>query len=145
MELSLTPSGHLLMIKPDAALSGHASDSDSVYDNRLAQAFSESQSAGIIALSGGKSSSDWPLSWVFWRDFGTRYLLQRCQSQSTTERLTPLPSPDTSTLAHLHLSLPPMPGAEYCTPDLLAEIWSALDDWVLDAIARNQEGLSGFL
>jgi len=145
MELSLTPSGHLLMIKPDVALSGHASDSDSVYDNRIAQAFSESQSAGIIALSGGKSSSDWPLSWVFWRDFGTRYLLQRCQSQSTTERLTPLPSPDTSTLAHLHLSLPPMPGAEYCTPDLLAEIWTALDDWVLDAIAQNQEGLSGFL
>ncbi len=145
MELLLTPSGHLLMINPDVARSDHASDSDSVHDSRIAQAFGESQSAGIIALSGGKSSADWPLSWIYWRDFGARYLLQLCQSQSTTERLSPLPPPDVSTRAHLYLSLPPMPGAEYCTPDLLAVMWSALDLWVLDAIAGDPQGLSGFL
>jgi len=38
-----------------------------------------------------------------------------------------------------------MPGGEYCNPDLLAGIWSALNDWVLNAIAGNPEGLSGFL
>jgi superfamily II DNA or RNA helicase len=145
MELSLTPSGHLLMISPDAASYGQAAGSDSVHDDRIAQAFSQSQSAGIMAFSGGKSSPDWPLSWVFWRDFGARYLLQICQSQSSTERLERVPPPDASTLATLHLSLPPMPGGEYCTPDVLAAIWSTLDDWVQDAIASNPEGLSGFL
>ncbi len=108
-------------------------------------AFASSQSAGIMALAGEKSAPDWPLSWMFWRDFGSRYLLLLCQSQPTSERLEPLPPPDASLLAHLTLSIPPMPGAEYCTPDVLAAIWSDLDSWVQNSIARNREGLTGFL
>ncbi|MDO9068931.1 MAG: DEAD/DEAH box helicase, partial [Deltaproteobacteria bacterium] len=50
-----------------------------------------------------------------------------------------------SILAHLTLSIPPMPGAEYCTPDVFAAIWSDLDAWVLDSIAKNRDGLAGFL
>jgi non-specific serine/threonine protein kinase len=38
-----------------------------------------------------------------------------------------------------------MPGAEYCTPELLADIWIALDEWVRGAVSENPEGLSGFL
>lgn len=145
MELSLTPAGHLLMIKPDVTSSGHAADSDSIQHNRIVQAFGESPSAGIMALAGGKSSPDWPLSWIFWRDFGARYLLQLCQSQPSAERLEPLPPPDASTLATLYLNLPPMPGGEYCTSDVLASIWIALDGWAMKTIAGTPEGLAGFL
>ncbi len=133
------------MINSDLAAYGNVSARNSFDDDRIVHAFAECPSAGIMALSGGKSSPDWPLSWTFWRDFGARYLLQLCQSQPTLERLEPIPPPDAATLSTLYLSLPPMPGAEYCTPDLLATIWSALDDWVLDAIAGSLEGLSGFL
>ncbi len=98
-----------------------------------------------MALAGAKSTMDWPPTWIFWRDFGTRYLLFLCQAQPTAERLEPIPPPDPSHLAHLTLSLPPMPGAEYCTPDLFVAIWSDLDAWGRAAIAGNAEGLPGFL
>ncbi|MEI8355397.1 MAG: DEAD/DEAH box helicase [Deltaproteobacteria bacterium] len=145
VQLTLTPSGHLVMIHSDSASCGHPSARDSFNDDRIVNAFAESQSAGIMALSGVKSSPDWPLSWIFWRDFGARYLLQLCQSQPSAERLEPLPPPDASTLATLHLNLPPMPGGEYCTPDLLASIWLALDDRVMKIIAGTPEGFAGFL
>lgn len=145
VELALTPSGHLVMINSDSVACGYASARGSFHDDRIMRAFAECQSAGIMALSGGKSSLDWPHSWTFWRDFGAHYLLQLCQNQPSAERLEPSLLPDASTLATLHLSLPPMPGGEYCTPDVLASIWFALDDWVLKAIAGNPEGLAGFL
>ena len=139
MELTLNPSGHLLMVEssdPEAA--------ESRWSN-VAQAFAESPAAGIIALAGGKAAPDWPLSWTYWRDFGGRYLLQLCQNQPTAERLDPSPALDPATLASLHLSIPPMPGAEYCTPEVLADIWGRLDSWALGEIARHPDGLAGFL
>ncbi len=145
MILTLTPSGHLLLI--DAA-DGEAPDVSGRLPfgaGKIAKAFAESQSAGIMALAGERSAPDWPLSWMFWRDFGARYLLLLCQSQPTAERLESLPPLDDATLAHLILSIPPMPGAEYCAPEVLAAIWSALDTWALDRIGRDPEGLIGFL
>lgn len=145
VHLTLTPSGHLVMIYSDSAACRNPSARDSCNDGRIENAFAECQSAGIMALAGGKSSSDWPLSWIFWRDFGARYLLQLCQSHPSAGRLEPLPPPDSATLATMHLNLPPMPGAEYCTPELLAGIWVTLDEWVRGAVSENPEGLSGFL
>ena len=138
MELTLNPAGHLVMIGL----------SDPAAAPRLApisQAFAESSSAGIIALAGGKSSPDWPLSWLYWRDFGARYLSHLCQSRPDVDRLDPVPPLDAATLASLVLRLPPMPGAEYAGPDVLGELWRTLDAWTLAEIAREPEGLAGFL
>ena len=139
MELTLNPSGHLLMVEP--------SDPEALEPrfSSIARAFAESPSAGIIALTGGKAAPDWPLSWIYWRDFGGRYLLQLCQNQPAAHRLDPSPPLDPATIASLHLSLPPMPGAEYCTPEVLGEIWGSLDAWALGEIAGQADGLAGFL
>ena len=133
------------MIPADSPASGSTSPRDFCDDAGVINAFFDCQSAGIMALCGGKSSPEWPLSWLYWRDFGGRYLLQLCQSQSSAGRLEPLLPPDSSTCATLHLSLPPMPGGEYCTPDVLVAIWHSLDNWVLKTIAGNPDGLSSFL
>lgn len=139
MDLTLKPSGHLMMVEnPDA-------ETSEPRFIRIAQAFADSQSAGIISLAGEKSAIDWPLSWLYWRDFGARYLLHLCHNQSTVKKLDPAPPLPPATLASLHLSIPPMPGAEYCTPEVLGEIWSALDCWARASISRDPEGLSGFL
>jgi non-specific serine/threonine protein kinase len=144
--LSLTPAGHLKLTPVyDAVGAGEDSNTVSSCLKALEQAFADSQAAGIIALAGEKSTLEWPLSWLFWRDFGARYLLLLCQTQPTLERLEPLPSLDPSILAHLTLSIPPMPGAEYCTPDVLTAIWADLDRWAMQSIAGNDEGLAGFL
>jgi non-specific serine/threonine protein kinase len=141
MELTLTPAGHLVMIGPaDGKTFGGA-----FCDERITRAFADCQSAGIMALAGGRTAAEWPLSWLFWHDFGARYLLLLCRSQPTAQRLAPLPVPDADTLAALSLSIPPMPGAEYCSTELLASIWAGLDAWARDAVAMNTEGVAGFL
>ena len=144
MTLRLAPSGHLVMITPDESVFNAAATATKRADD-IVKAFSVSQATGIMALAGGISAPDWPLSWMFWRDFGTRYLLLLCQTQPASERLEPLPPPDASILAHLTLSIPPMPGAEYCTPDIFITIWTDLDTWARNTITRHTEGLAGFL
>jgi superfamily II DNA or RNA helicase len=146
VNLTLTPAGHLIMTPlPDTVGSADGAYRVPSRAGDLEQVFAGSQAAGIMALAGGKSAPDWPLSWQFWRDFGTRYLLLLCQTQPTAEHIEPLPPPDAAILAGLTLSIPPMPGAEYCTPDVFAAIWSNLDSWALNSIARHTEGLAGFL
>ena len=145
MTLSLTPSGHLIAIDSPVLAAADTPESGPFGGEAIARAFAESQSAGIMALAGSRSAPDWPLPWMFWRDFGTRFLLLLCRRRPSSERLDPLPPPDAATLATLTLSIPPMPGAEYCTPDVLAAIWTDLDTWAIDSIARDPEGLSGFL
>ena len=143
MTLTITPTGHLIMITPVS--SSEVNGTTPYRADAIKQSFAVSQAAGIMVLAGGKSAPDWPLSWLFWRDFGSRYLLLLCQTQPASGRLEPLSPPDTSILAHLTLSIPPMPGAEYCNPDVLVAIWSDLDAWALNAIARHGEGMAGFL
>jgi len=111
---------------------------------RIARAFADCQSAGLTALAGGKAAADWPLSWLFWRDFAARYLTLLCQ-RPAAQPPADIPPPDAATLAVLRLGLPPMPGAEYCTPETLAAVWSSLDDWTRQSIAGEPEGLAGFL
>ncbi|MBK5276139.1 MAG: hypothetical protein JJE30_13960 [Desulfuromonadales bacterium] len=106
MILSLTPSGHLVMISSDESALDAAGTAPARGDE-IVKSFAASPAVGIIALAGGKSAPDWPLPWMFWREFGSRYLLLLCQTQPTSERLEPLPAPDTSILAHLTLSIPP--------------------------------------
>jgi superfamily II DNA or RNA helicase len=145
VNLTLTPAGHLMMIASSACEAADGPETRPFCADKIAQAFADSQSAGIMALSGGKSAPDWPLSWMFWRDFGARYLLLLCQRQPDAERVEALPPLDAATVVYLTLSIPPMPGAEYCTPDVLAAIWTDLDAWALDLIFGNAEGLAGFL
>ena len=141
MKLALTPSGHLVMIdcsedSPGLLPSGGES---------ITRAFRESAAAGIIALAGGRSAPAWPPSWLVWRDFGARYLLRLCYLPPSPGGLEPLPPPDQATLATLTLSIPPMAGAEYCSPDLFAALWMDLHLRSAAAVARHPEGLAGFL
>jgi non-specific serine/threonine protein kinase len=145
MNLILTPAGHLMMTPANGVPGDNEANTVPYRAGDLEQAFTGSQAAGIMALAGGKSAPDWPLPWQFWRDFGVRYLLLLCQAQPTSENLEPIPPPDASILAHLILSIPPMPGAEYCSPGVLVAIWADLDSWTLKLIARHPEGLAGFL
>ena len=145
MILTTMPSGHLMMIDSppvDAATPGEMLPFGA---EAIARSFGESQAAGILALAGCKSSTGWPLPWLFWRDFGARYLLFLCHQQSTLQRQEPAPRLDATTLATLILNLPPMPGAEYCTPDVLAALWDELHCWSMAAIADFPDGVSGFL
>jgi superfamily II DNA or RNA helicase len=135
--LSLTPAGHLVLLQ-DASPSGYRA-------KEIRNAFTVAPSAGIISLAGGAAAPDWPLAWSYWRDFGSRYLTQLCQSSPATGLPEPLAPLTPAEAALLALNLPPMPGAEYGTPDLFATLWQTLDDWVRSSIKQDTDGLAGFL
>ena len=142
MQLTITPSGCLIMVGSTEA---ESSAESGPIDERIAQAFANCPSAGLIALANGRNTGNWPLSWLYWCDFASRYLLQICRLQPTAGQFDPIALPDADALRALHLGIPPMPGAEYCTPELLSRIWSTLDAWVLEAVGRNPDGVAGFL
>lgn len=141
MHLIIRPSGRLQMQR----FSAGESTAQATPDERIEQAFALSTPAGLIALAGDKVASDWPLSWRYWRDFTARYLVLLCQMQTASEQTESLPPPDEATIRTLHHNIPPMPGAEYVSPDLLIKIWQQLDAWVMTAIAAEAQGCSGFL
>ena len=143
--LSLSPTGHLLMILPAGtdAISADAALLPS-RGPAIAKAFAASQAQGLIALAGGKADPTWPLPWTFWRDFAGRYLTAFCQAEPLPQPV-PLPPPDPAELAGYCLSIPPMPGAEYCCYEVLQGIWTDLDAWARSEVARRADGVPGFL
>ena len=111
----------------------------------IAEGFAVCQAEGLIALAGGRPDPTWPLPWNFWRDFAARYLTALCQMPPASRLIDPIAPPDESELSRLSLSIPPMPGAEYCGVEVLRSIWNDLHAWCSERIGGNGDGLSGFL
>ena len=144
--LSLTPSGHLVMMQRTGT--GPSSSDNVLLSSRgaaIAKAFAVCRAQGLIALAGGKTDPTWPLSWTFWRDFAARYLMALCQKAPLSPQSAPLPPLDAAELSRFCLNIPPMPGAEYCTTEVLQEIWADLDAWVIHGIVDRPDGVAGFL
>ncbi|MEW6220558.1 MAG: DEAD/DEAH box helicase, partial [Thermodesulfobacteriota bacterium] len=144
--LALTPAGHLKMIDQAGAAAGAplGADHPPADSEAIAAAFAASQAEGLVALAGRRPDPGWPLSWGFWREMGARYLASLCL-QPPGVSLSPLPPPAAGDLERLALGAPPMLGAEYLTPAVLADLWADLDAWVRGRVAAEADGISGFL
>ncbi|RRJ98826.1 hypothetical protein Ga0100230_010890 [Opitutaceae bacterium TAV3] len=89
----------------------------------------------LLALATCALDSPLPPAGLFWREFARRYFTQLCHLPEDTTALAtaapPAPAliapPDTATLNALADTAPPMRGAEYLRPDILATLWTALD------------------
>ena len=111
----------------------------------VVEAFAVCQAQGLIALAGGRPDPTWPLTWSFWREFAARYLTTLCQMPPASRQIDPIAPPDDSELSRVYLGIPPMPGAEYCSIELLRGIWNELHAWCSERIGRHEDGLAGFL
>jgi len=133
-ELRITPQGVLAPVS--------SGDAD---ERGLAGRFPEDESAGLIALAAGGVPPSSARSVVFWRDLAAEFLRALChvpEGVAPDEHTVEPPSP--AQLAEWVLNAPPMPGAEYLSPDVLLEIWKRLLAWTAK---RSSEcgGLSAFL
>ena len=101
--LTLAPSGHLVMIDSSPTDASDLRETVPPGAEAVARAFGESQAAGIIALAGGKGKGggEWSPSWLFWRDFGARYLLLLCHHQLNPQQLELQSHLDAATCARL--------------------------------------------
>ena len=128
-DLGLLPSGHLYCF-PSAATQTSETTSATIKTT-----FAQDTSAGLFHLAARKSDADLNASLQYWRNFACKYLSERCLMEQSNplqpDPIEPFTSADTMPLL---LSLPPMPGAEYATANVLQDIRCSLDNWVCEQI-----------
>lgn len=93
-------------------------------------------------LAAEKRASDEPTQ-RYWKGIADHLLTGLCHlpPQSQSLEVEPPPPAELDTLV---LSAPPMQGGEYLTTETLAGLWSALNEWVAQEVAKHGE-LSDFL
>ncbi len=90
-------------------------------------AFSESESAGLIAIGGKKLQGELDASLLFWKELSCRFLRALCHIPEGENAKWSVPPPDPSELSELILNAPPMRGAEYLSPEILSNAWERME------------------
>jgi non-specific serine/threonine protein kinase len=142
LELILTPAGRLRLRTSEAQ--GEAVSTSPAL-GEIARAFDAHPAAGLVTLAAARVEPSWSPALLYWRDFAAHYLGAFCQAAPVSgAAIEPLAAPAEAELATWVLRVPPMPGAEYASPNILAGLWADLDAWVRqEAGARG--GVAAFL
>ncbi len=150
IDLALTPTHRITVLQTpsteDDRADGSSGTSLDGQLNRVVKAFASAQAEGLFTLATEKLEPPLPASFGYWRGFARRYLTELCHTpEGVDAQIDAIPPPASAELAELLLSVPPMPGAEYLTCDVLQDTWIDLDTWVRGKIASGKQGLSEFL
>jgi hypothetical protein len=130
MELAFLPSGRLAVSEGTPAESPRP-------QKALMAAFEAGSAPGLLALVNSQGNGDWSPDFRYWRDFAAAYLTKLCQTpEEVPGRLADVPAPTPAEWSTWALSVPPMRGAEYITPQVLETIWRDLNDWVRGEVSR---------
>ena len=107
--------------------------------------FSENEAAGLVALAATKVPQQVSGSVLFWRDIASSFLRALCHvTENGNLTRDHIEEPSAAVLAEWILNVPPMPGAEYLTPDVLLEGWRRVGEWTVGRV-NECGGLSEFL
>ncbi len=124
LTLQISPRGRLsLVADADApALDAHLA-------GRLAQAFARGPGHGLLRLGAAELGQVMPPLFVWWRDFGTRFVTQLCLRPDEAElgKGGGPPAPAETELAGLARSAPLMSGAEYLVGEVLRDLWREIE------------------
>ena len=165
VEMVITPTGRLrcdpLIVSPGTLEARVAVEPQ--LGTALCEAFSESTSRGLMALSGRGANGVLPLDLQFWRRWVLRFFKSVGQltaaeiatvheavesrrgkpiSAAMVARLSP---PNPLELAAFVAEAPPMRGLEYLTPDLLTGLWNELIPALGAEAGQNAGGFRGLL
>lgn len=123
---ALTPHGRLSIAEANEGLA-----LDPVQAACLKSAFAKGAGHGLLCLGADEVGSRLPPELSYWRDFAARYVAALCALPGIGEDdggVKPaLPPPADEDLRALAEGAPPMTGAEYLTPAILADLWRAAD------------------
>ena len=115
-------------------------------EKRILTAFAESPVTGVLHLGVAEPGTDLHPSLEFWRDLGRMFVAGACAALDPLEPETFVhPEPDPGALAAHAESVPPMPGAELVTAEVLEHLWSDLGSALAERARRVPGGLSGWL
>lgn len=137
LALQLTPKGNLqLGADTDAApLSGALAE-------RLAAAFARGSGFGLLHLGASEVTTALPPLWAFWRDFAARFVT--ALTAIPEARDIAVAAPDALAFENICLDAPPMMGAEYLAPQVLAALWLAIEAAVKTELAASGGSLREF-
>jgi non-specific serine/threonine protein kinase len=121
---SITPRGVLRLTLADDGVAV-----DPALGTRLVQAFARGPGHGLLRLGADEVGIALPPVLAYWRRLGARYVEAFCARAPEDEARgrDAVPAPGLDELEPLASSAPPMPGAEYVTPEVLAALWSEID------------------
>ncbi len=98
---------------------------DAAVARRHALAFERGGGHGLLRLGAAEVGTPLPPVLGYWRDFGARYVTAVCTHASGDDAATQVavPPPDDRSLAATAEAVPPMPGAERVTAEILRALW----------------------
>ena len=113
----------------------------------LEAAFARGPGHGLLALGADHPGVALPPDLAYWRDFAGRYVAALCALPGITEisEKPPVPPPLADDLERLAAVVPPMPGAEYISADVLAGQWRGLDLAFDAELAASKNSVQAFL
>src|SRR5215217_982738 len=138
----LTPHG-VLTTRPD----GEGSALHDAHGARLEAAFARGPGHGLLYLGADELGTVLPPVWSYWRELGARYVAALCALPGLDEARTkpPVPAPAGGDLTGIVAAVPPMTGAEYLTPTVLADLWLAIDSAFDIELAEAKVAVQDFL
>jgi non-specific serine/threonine protein kinase len=137
----LTPRGHLRLAA--------ASDAPPLAPDlarRLDAAFARGSGHALLQLGAGEVGTALPPTLAYWRDFGAQYVTAVCAQPDAEQRgARPVTPPAPQHLEAFALTAPPMTGAEYLTPAVLAALWDEIDAAFRAELSESALSVQGFL
>ena len=113
---------------------------------RIVKAFERGSARGVLRLGAGEAATELDPALSFWRQLGRKFVAEVCTSMEPgAQAVSAWPEPDADELAAAALAVPPMPGGENVTADLLARIWSELGDALSEEAESHEDGVAGYL
>jgi non-specific serine/threonine protein kinase len=144
LEPVLTPHGVLTLRQ-----TGNATALESEQGRRLEKAFIRGPGHGLLWLGANEVGTALLPVLSYWRELGVRYVTALCALPGVGDGHSkpPVPIPADGELDTMAAAVPPMTGAEYLTPAVLAALWqgmdAAFDAELADAKLSVQEFLKG--
>ncbi len=142
MQLTLDPSAEQLTCR--LTPSGRLEVSGG--GGRIVAAFAAGRGEGILHLALKEHSADLPPSLAFWRAVGQAYLARVCSAIEPDDPYTAiLPDLPASELEAMVEAVPPGPGIERLTPELLKGCLHDMGSALVAATRADPDGLQGVL
>lgn len=138
--LSILPSGILHVVHHEDGQHNAAV----ITHSEIIQGFSHSTEEGLFKLLTTHTNDNDSVILKYWKDFIQLYIEHLTHQMNNTEKGT-LKQLSDEILSQRVLQIPPMPGSEYVTIDVLKSIWISFDAWFRLKATKHSEGLKGFL
>jgi len=108
--------------------------------------FHRSMFAGLTFLASNKCDGPLPPSIQYWRQQSERYFNALCRHPATGPMGWSTPHcPSGDALAEQLDAVPPMPGLECVSTEMLKSLWSGLDDYTREQVSQTGGGLASYL